>query len=218
MDTRRGTGRVYGGLSQQERRAERRGRLLAAGLQLFGTEGWLGTTIERLCAEAQVSTRYFYEEFRNRENLMEKLFASEVSRAATMTVAALRASQPSRCGDPLDELQRRLALTARSYVHYVTDDPRRLRVIHKESRAVAAIERTRDEAVDEVTASLWTQWFESLADHSPQRAQVRLGAVRGALNEVLLDWWMEPEPRPDVAPMAEELATLFVVAISARAS
>jgi AcrR family transcriptional regulator len=67
-------GRVYGGRSEPQRRAERRGRLLAAGLELFGTEGWGGTTIERLCTSAGVATRSFYEEFSSREALLLAVF------------------------------------------------------------------------------------------------------------------------------------------------
>ena len=47
--------RGYGGRSAAERRAERRERLLAAGLELFGTRGYAATSIERLCAAASVS-------------------------------------------------------------------------------------------------------------------------------------------------------------------
>jgi AcrR family transcriptional regulator len=41
-------GRVYGGLSAPERRADRRERLLDAGLELFGTAGFTKTTIPML--------------------------------------------------------------------------------------------------------------------------------------------------------------------------
>ncbi|MGZ6827110.1 MAG: TetR/AcrR family transcriptional regulator, partial [Mycobacteriales bacterium] len=67
-------GRVYGGRSEEERRADRRARLVAAGLELFGTEGWAGATIERLCAGAGVATRSFYEEFSSREALLRAVY------------------------------------------------------------------------------------------------------------------------------------------------
>src|SRR3954468_8883804 len=42
--------RVYGGRSAADRRAERRERLLAAGLELIGNDGYAATSIEKLCA------------------------------------------------------------------------------------------------------------------------------------------------------------------------
>jgi AcrR family transcriptional regulator len=214
VDNRGGTGRVYRGLSQEQRRAERRGRLLAAGLELFGTDGWYGTSIERLCARAQVSTRYFYEEFHSRENLMELVFATEFGRAADVAMAALTSSTALETFDPPAELRRRLEVTARTYVHHVTADPRRLRVIHKESRAVPAFEPVRQDTVERVAARLWAHWFTGSIAAPPRRASVRRSAVHGAMSEVLLDWWTAPEPRPPVPPLADALAALFVVSLA----
>ncbi len=58
--------RRYGGKTTTERRAERRERLLDAGLALFGTQGFATVTIEALCAEAGLNPRYFYEQFSRR--------------------------------------------------------------------------------------------------------------------------------------------------------
>ncbi len=67
-------GRTYRGRSPEERRAERRERLLEAGLKLFGGEGYAATSIERLCAHARVTARHFYEEFPTREALLLAVF------------------------------------------------------------------------------------------------------------------------------------------------
>jgi AcrR family transcriptional regulator len=58
--------RVYAGRSAQQRREERRNRLLSAGQDLFGGQGYRTTSIEALCTAAGVSTRAFYEEFSGR--------------------------------------------------------------------------------------------------------------------------------------------------------
>src|SRR5581483_8896362 len=65
--------RRYASKTLDERREERRARLLAAGLDLFAANGFAGTTIEALCAAAGVSTRNFYEEFGSREALVVAL-------------------------------------------------------------------------------------------------------------------------------------------------
>jgi len=56
-------GRAYGGLSESQRRADRRDRLIAAGTRCFGRDGYVGTSVEAVCAEAHVGKRYFYESF-----------------------------------------------------------------------------------------------------------------------------------------------------------
>ena len=48
------TGRPYGGRSPEERRADRRRRLLDAALDRFGTTGYASTSITELCSSAGV--------------------------------------------------------------------------------------------------------------------------------------------------------------------
>src|SRR5690242_4478130 len=95
-------GRVYGGRSERERRADRRARLLAAGLDLFGTDGWTATTIEKLCTAAGVATRSFYEEFASREALLlavfEDVLAGVVAEVTPRVVAGGGVEQQVRAG------------------------------------------------------------------------------------------------------------------------
>lgn len=55
------TGRTYGGMSQEERIAQRRQQFLRAGIDVFGTEGFRSVTVRRICKEAKLTDRYFYE-------------------------------------------------------------------------------------------------------------------------------------------------------------
>src|SRR5690606_27216755 len=61
--------RRYGGMSDQERRDERQRRFLEAGLETFGSLGYSATTTRRLCAEAGLTQRYFYQSFEGMEAL-----------------------------------------------------------------------------------------------------------------------------------------------------
>src|ERR687883_529359 len=87
-------GRRYASKTVDERRGERRARLLQAGLELFGAHGYRGTTIEALCAAAGVSTRNFYEEFGSREALVIALHDDVNSRALSAVVEALAGTDP----------------------------------------------------------------------------------------------------------------------------
>jgi AcrR family transcriptional regulator len=52
--------RPYRGVPADDRRAGRRARLLSAGLELLGSEGYSGTTVRGVCGRARLTPRYFY--------------------------------------------------------------------------------------------------------------------------------------------------------------
>src|ERR1700743_249076 len=81
--------RDYGGRTATQRRAERRQRLMTAALELFGTEGYPATSIERLCARANVSTRNFYEDFASREALLIALHDQITQQAFDAVIEAV---------------------------------------------------------------------------------------------------------------------------------
>src|ERR1700742_964926 len=81
--------RDYGGRTATQRRAERRQRLMTAALELFGTEGYPATSIERLCARGNVSTPNFYEEFASREALLIALHDHITQRAFDAVLTAV---------------------------------------------------------------------------------------------------------------------------------
>lgn len=62
--------RAYGGISAADRRAARRERLVEAALDIVGAEGTGAITVTRLCRAAGLNERYFYESFREREDVL----------------------------------------------------------------------------------------------------------------------------------------------------
>lgn len=62
--------RKYGGLSLDERKRQRRDKFLEAGLCVFGSSGYRQASVRRLCQEAQLTDRYFYEACGNLETLL----------------------------------------------------------------------------------------------------------------------------------------------------
>tara|TARA_R110001592_G_scaffold175466_5_gene414706 strand:- start:26110 stop:26829 length:720 start_codon:yes stop_codon:yes gene_type:complete len=66
--------RKYGGLSLEERKKQRRSRFLAAGLYVFGTMGYRQASVRRLCQEAKLTDRYFYEACGNLETLLVDVY------------------------------------------------------------------------------------------------------------------------------------------------
>nr|MBV6631084.1 TetR/AcrR family transcriptional regulator [Oceanococcus sp. HetDA_MAG_MS8] len=70
------TSRSYHGKSAEARRRARREKLIAAGIQLIGTQGFASTSLNALCQEAGLTKRYFYESFESMEALLTAAFGS----------------------------------------------------------------------------------------------------------------------------------------------
>lgn len=67
--TEQGSGRRYRGVSEQDRKEERRLKFIQAATELFGTKGYHGSTVRSICQAAGITERYFYESFANSEDL-----------------------------------------------------------------------------------------------------------------------------------------------------
>jgi len=113
--------RIYRGVHAADRRAERRERLIEAGLALFGTRGYHRTTVRELCARAKLTERYFYESFGEREELVLEVFEHVAGEMARHMESAVAAAPP----DPLAKARAAIAAS----VTYLTDDPRRARLL-----------------------------------------------------------------------------------------
>jgi len=74
MKTRQAHQRVYGGVNADLRENERRKKLIAAGLEAFGTSGYARTNIKTICRLAGLTERYFYESFASKEELLSSLY------------------------------------------------------------------------------------------------------------------------------------------------
>lgn len=75
-----GSGRVYGGVKAEERRAGRREQFLEAGLEVFGRDGFRAATVRKLCRQAKLTDRYFYESFANLESLLTEVYERHMGR------------------------------------------------------------------------------------------------------------------------------------------
>ncbi len=71
-------GRRYRGASNEQRKTERRLKLIEAGIKRFGTIGFHAATVKTICAEAGLTERYFYESFTNAEELFAACYTSIV--------------------------------------------------------------------------------------------------------------------------------------------
>src|SRR2546430_1305857 len=109
--------RAYGGRSAAERRAERHERLMNAGLELFGTEGYAAPSIEKMWSQGGGSPPNFFEEFASREDLLMRLHDRIIEQAVGAVFDAF-----DKAADAA--LAERLRLAIHAFVTTTAQDPR----------------------------------------------------------------------------------------------
>jgi AcrR family transcriptional regulator len=197
------TERRYGGKTATERRGERRERLLDAGLELFGTQGFPAVTIEALCAEAGLNPRYFYEQFATREDLLGEIYERHV-------VAVLETVQAAIAGAPSDPAQR-LSAGLTAFVTATLADERAARINYFEMVGVSAELEAQRRAVLRAYADLIAAQAEQLEDLGPLgRGDRRMAAVAltGATDGLITDW-MSSRPRAPQQAIVDTLLAIF---------
>ena len=195
-----GVGRVYAGLSATARRAERRARLLDAGLELFGTIGFRATTIPMLCSTSGVTARHFYEDFASREALLKALYDRIADTVFELVVAALRATDR--------DARERIRDGNSAYFRYLTSDPRLARIYAIEavgmSPELEAHRRVRRERfVKKLTKAA------QRVDNASLDSRLLSAAIAGAAHDLLLEWVVAPR-RPSVEKLIETITTLWI--------
>lgn len=113
--------RRYGGLSAQERSAQRRQKLLDAAVQVFGTLGLRRATIRDICNEARLTERYFSEHFAGVTDAYEAAFKCISEQALLVTATAMGAAS-------LDTIALARA-GLRAFLGFVQEDPRRAQIM-----------------------------------------------------------------------------------------
>ncbi len=201
--------RRYAGLSEEQRRADRRRRLIEAGWELFGTIGYAATSIERLCAQAGVTARHFYEEFSGREALLVAVYDEIIALSLDAIHAALDTVGPG--------LAVRVRAGVEAYVRAMTRDMRRVRIVYLEAVGVsAAMEEHRYSSVHLFARITAGEAAAAAARGALARREYELTAIAlaGATNGLLLDW-ARRSPSPPVEPIVDELVRLFIGAMRA---
>jgi AcrR family transcriptional regulator len=174
--------RTYRGITPAERQAERKQRLLDAGLELFGTVGYRQTSVRAVSAAASLNSRYFYESFSSREDLLYSVYQRIVGDIFT------RAAEAVGKESTIDG-QARAGLLAAWTV--VTEDRRKARIIALEVVGVSErLERLRHDtrqALAQFTA-------DNALRIAGEGVRLRLDPVltarflMGGVVEVLLEW------------------------------
>ncbi|GEE00650.1 TetR family transcriptional regulator [Gordonia spumicola] len=203
-------------MTAEDRLVQRREALIAAGLELFGTQGYPNVSVKRICDLAGLTQRYFYESFPDRAALLGAVYTRcvDTAREATVTAAAAVFTEAGITGGAIPaELIPRLTTDALgAMIHCLSDDPRRARVMMIEVVGVCPdLEKLRLTAIHE-----WAALIVGLAvgDSEPTSHQ-RLASIGlvGALTQLLVDWQtaMSSPIGPDVGPELFDVEAIHAV-------
>lgn len=112
--------RRYGGASADERRAQRRDRLIRAAIAVYGERGYRQATVNEVCRAAELTPRYFYQAFANSDALLAAAFRE----VADFVMARVTEVADATGGTPDDRLREML----RAYYEMLRADPKNARV------------------------------------------------------------------------------------------
>jgi AcrR family transcriptional regulator len=195
-------------VSAEERRAGRRAKLIEAGLELLGTRGLPGTTMTAVCANAGLTERYFYESFRDRDELLVAVFDACMLEMDEAMFLALDAAPP--------DLMERCRAAAGAMIGVLTDDPRKAR-LYTEASGLDVLRDRRSEAIAAHAALLAEQMrvLRSL-DRESHEAPLRLAStvIIAGLAEAILSW-LDGSLDMNREMLVEECARLAVAAADA---
>lgn len=180
------SGRRYGGRTAEERQVERREQLIGAGVELFGTVGFGGTSIRAVLRESGLAERYFYENFDSLEALLvgvhEHIHSIVVARVMDATDAAGT------------DVEARARAGLRAFVETITTDPRWVRIKLQELGGSAG------EEVRQFRRRAMNRYATLLVAYGPMDAAIARGLRPQALAlsvlaavESLLDAWAAGE-------------------------
>ncbi len=173
----------YAGKSGEERLELRRIKLLDAGLELFGTAGYASTTVKSICTEAGLTERYFYESFKDREDLLFAVYECVAEELVVACFGAVEAEAPT--------IEPRTRAGIGAFFKLLTDDPRKARVLSFEVVGVNdRLECRRRETIHTFAAYLAETALELYRDAGTPSLDPMLTALSmvGATDELLVEW------------------------------
>lgn len=202
------------GLDAEQRRQERRAKLLESALELFAANGYVNTSIEQICQHAYVGTKGFYEVFDTKEHCYRELLV-------TLTATIKEAMHAAWELAPADEPAATEHLVS-TLAHAIVDDGRVAMVTFSYARGISpeleAVSRANRRWAAEYVVAFWRS-FEAgearratrsgkRADADARRLRVALGLI-GGLFDLLADAIVGAEPGspPDIDALVSDLAT-----------
>ncbi len=178
--------RNFRGLSLEQRQQERRTKLLQAGLQAYGTHGFFSVTVREVCAEAKLTERYFYESFKNSEQLFKAVYLQLIEQQQQVVMAAVMQA----AGQPHPQMIR---AGLRVFLLSLQDDPRMARILFIDAVLVRDLHGTTIvEAISRFDRMVQGFMLLMLPDVLQQGVKVSLMStgLNGYVTHIVIRWVM----------------------------
>lgn len=193
----------YAGKAASDRQAERREKLLAAGIKLIGSQGFAATSIDAVCAEAGLTKRYFYESFSNSEELLVESYRA-VTRDYLNSI--MLATQPY-----LSDARKLVRAGLHQAFTYVAENPDKARLIMIEAMSVRSqLGQMYGKSYGEFVSMLVAFTKPFLADGGPGDHILAVMA-RGAVGAIihLCQGWIATDFKQPVEELIEGTEHIF---------
>nr|WP_308213879.1 TetR/AcrR family transcriptional regulator [Rhodococcus sp. FXJ9.536] len=200
------SGRTYRGAGPQQRQEERRLRLIDAAVEVFGTTGYRSATVEKICAAAGLTKRYFYESFTDSEALLLAAYGTVTDR--------LRENVLAGAGRGAADLDARVRGALTAFFESVAEDPRISRIAFQEVLGVGpevdrAYRRVTLEFVDAVLFVM-DPAIDAERAPDPHLHTLATGLV-GAVLMIAQQWVLSENPQPIESVIADAHTILSAV-------
>lgn len=180
--------RPYGGVKAEARREERRQRLLAAGLEVFGRHGYHHTTVRNICDAAGLTERYFYESFKSLRLLFDAVHEQLRSELLQITTPAeaVDSAAPST-----DAALAHLEASLRRWYGFLQADPRRARIMLFDASVIDDLDAVRPNTAAQEFHARMLRLVETLHPDLPRlgiQPELTVAALSGALMSQARAW------------------------------
>lgn len=178
--------RQFKGLSLSERKYARREKLIEAGIETYGTQGFFSVTVKDVCNEAKLTERYFYESFKKSEDLFQTIFLKQIEILQNNVMQAVMQHTPS------PEKMIKAGLTA--LLHTLKDDPRLARIIYIDAMLVQELHNQATIHETMMRFDRMIQAFVMLASphirYSEQELSLVASGLNGYVTQIAIRWVM----------------------------
>ncbi|QYG02886.1 MULTISPECIES: TetR/AcrR family transcriptional regulator [Massilia] len=182
--------RSYRGQSQEQRRAERRARLIEGAIAVYGERGYHQATVKAVCEAAGLTERYFYESFANSEALL-------IDSYNTVTYAVL--GEILRAGEAAGRGRvARSRAMLHAYFAALQREPQSARVFLVEIRGVS---RAVDQAFDTSLRAIGRDVARLLDSSAANDELLQAGVIGGVIHIALR--WIEDGYQPPIERAVE---------------
>lgn len=195
--------RSYAGLSKEQRIQKRRLILIETAMQLSDEIGWHQLNVDRLCSEAKLNKRYFYESFSDLDALAGAV-VDHVTSEITQTIYQAIASK--------NTIEDMAYATIHTFVHFVIDVPSRARLIFGDLSTNDAMAKHRKRLVNLLVTEITRNAREI---HQPQNVSdstIETCALFliGGTGQVILNWLDHQNAIP-LTQIIDDITTLWLI-------